>query len=124
MKIMLSLGSVAITTVASMLLLCSQANGSNGTRPLRINEPVQITIEQVMYRSANGNQNIGMKMRENPVLFSGHAGISVELSDFPPGSKSAPVPGTTVMLRTALSGQTEACYQQHCYSAEVTTYNE
>lgn len=75
MKIMLSLGSVAITTVASMLLLCSQANGSNGNRPLRINEPVQITIEQVMYRIANGNQNIGMKMRENPVLFSGHAGM-------------------------------------------------
>lgn len=92
MKIMLSLGSVAITTVASMLLLCSQANGSNGNRPLRINEPVQITIEQVMYRIANGNQNIGMKMRENPVLFSGHAGISVELSDFPPGQNPRPYP--------------------------------
>ncbi|AKE62314.1 hypothetical protein F384_27660 (plasmid) [Citrobacter amalonaticus Y19] len=124
MKIMLSLGSEAITAVASMLLLCSQANGSNGDRPLRLNEPVQVTIEQVMYRIANDNQNNAMKMRENPVLFSGHAGISVELSDFPSGSKSVPAPGTTVMLRTALSGQAEVCYQQHCYSAEVTAYNE
>lgn len=124
MKIILSLGSVAIATVASMLLLCSQANGSNGNRPIRLSEPVQITIEQVMYRIANGNQNIGMIMRENPVLFSAQAGISVELSDFPPGSKFVPAPGTTLMLRTTLSGQTEACYQQHCYSAEVITYNE
>ncbi|EBD5844647.1 hypothetical protein [Citrobacter cronae] len=124
MKIMLSLGSVAITVVATMLLLCSQANGSNGNRPLRINEPIQVTIEQVMYRIANGNQNIGMKMHENPVLFSGQTGISVEISNFPPGSAAVPATGSTVMLRPTLSGQVEACYQQHCYSAVVTTYNE